>query len=279
MRWKQFFTPVRTIEPNKAKSMLDKSSGGDLNLVDVRQAGEYEEGHIPGATLIPLPELDKRLGELDSRKPTVVYCAMGGRSRVAAQMLTGKGFDEVYNLKGGYKGWKGETAFGPEDAGLHVFSGSESLHDVLVTAYSLEQGLREFYLAMQDRAESEEARSLFGQFAEIEEKHKDRIFEQYRELEQSPEDREDFESRVVARAMEGGMTSEEYLQRVSPNLGSQRDIVDLAMSIEGQALDLYQRAAERFQDQDAVSFLRWMSDEEKSHLARLGQLMDRLAAQ
>lgn len=279
MRWKQFFTPVRTIEPEKAKSMIDSSSEGDLNLVDVRQPNEYEEGHIPGSMLIPLPELDKHLGELDSRKPTVVYCALGGRSRVAAQMLSGKGFDEVYNLKGGYKGWIGKSAFGPEDAGMHVFSGSESLHDVLVTAYSLEQGLREFYLAMKDKAQSDEARSLFDQLAGIEEKHKDRIFEQFRNLEQVQQDREGFEEQVVAREMEGGMTSEEYLQRVSPNLESQRDIVDLAMSIEAQALDLYERAAQRFSEQDVVSFLGWMSDEEKSHLTRLGQLMDKLAAQ
>jgi sulfur-carrier protein adenylyltransferase/sulfurtransferase len=43
------------------------------------------------------------LGEIDAQKPTLVYFAIGGRSRVAAQMLAGKGFQEVYNLSGGIK--------------------------------------------------------------------------------------------------------------------------------------------------------------------------------
>lgn len=43
------------------------------NLIDVRQPGEYERGHLPGARLIPLPELNGRLDEIDRGKPTIVY--------------------------------------------------------------------------------------------------------------------------------------------------------------------------------------------------------------
>ena len=57
----------------------------------VRQPGEYAAGHVPVAKLIPIAELDKRLDEIDTAKPTLIYCAIGGGSRVTAQMLAGRG--------------------------------------------------------------------------------------------------------------------------------------------------------------------------------------------
>jgi len=65
---------------------------------------------------------------------------MGGRSRVAAQMLAGKGFENIYNLSGGIKGWENETAFGGEEQGLELFTGNESPEKILAVAYSLEGG-------------------------------------------------------------------------------------------------------------------------------------------
>ena len=87
MRWKQFFTPVKSFNVDEAKDFIDRVPGYRLTLLDVRQPGEYESEHIPGAKLIPLPDLNDRMTELDADKPTIVYCAIGGRSRMAAQML------------------------------------------------------------------------------------------------------------------------------------------------------------------------------------------------
>ena len=73
MRWRQFFKPVKSLNGEQAKRYLEGLSPEAVNLLDVRQAGEYAQGHIPGAKLIPLPELTERLDELDPAKPTVVY--------------------------------------------------------------------------------------------------------------------------------------------------------------------------------------------------------------
>jgi rhodanese-related sulfurtransferase len=73
MRWKQFFTPVKSVSPSQAKQIMDDNTPDDFNLIDVRQPGEYESGHIPGSKLIPIAELDKCLDELDPTKPTLVY--------------------------------------------------------------------------------------------------------------------------------------------------------------------------------------------------------------
>jgi rhodanese-related sulfurtransferase len=73
MRWKQFFTPVKSIDTDQARDMITGSSPADLTILDVRQPGEYESGHIPGAKLIPLPDLGARIGDIDETKPTIVY--------------------------------------------------------------------------------------------------------------------------------------------------------------------------------------------------------------
>ena len=73
MRWRQFFKPVKSFNANQAQTYLEDQMPDAVNLLDVRQASEYTEGHIPGAKLIPLPELGDRLDELNPAKPTVVY--------------------------------------------------------------------------------------------------------------------------------------------------------------------------------------------------------------
>ena len=60
---------------------------------------------------------------LDPEKPTLVHCAVGGRSRVAAQMLSGWGFKEVYNLAGGIKAFEGHKATGPRELNLDLVTG------------------------------------------------------------------------------------------------------------------------------------------------------------
>jgi rhodanese-related sulfurtransferase len=70
---KDYFRPVATLAPTKIRSLLDEKKPGEYNLVDVRQPEEYEGGHLPGAELIPVGELEKRLNELDPSKPTIAY--------------------------------------------------------------------------------------------------------------------------------------------------------------------------------------------------------------
>lgn len=73
MRWKQFLTPVQSFNVDQARDYIAQNPAGGVTLLDVRQPGEYEAGHIPGAKLIPLPDLGDRLDEIFPEKPTVVY--------------------------------------------------------------------------------------------------------------------------------------------------------------------------------------------------------------
>ena len=70
---KKLFTPVRSIDSREAKKFMADHKEGAYTLLDVRQPGEYEGEHIPGAKLIPLPGLKENLSQLDKQKPVIVY--------------------------------------------------------------------------------------------------------------------------------------------------------------------------------------------------------------
>jgi rhodanese-related sulfurtransferase len=73
MKWMQFLTPATSIDFKETQAMIATAKADEITLLDVRQPSEYEQSHIPGATLIPLPELSNRLGEIDPEKPVLVY--------------------------------------------------------------------------------------------------------------------------------------------------------------------------------------------------------------
>jgi len=191
-------------------------------------------------------------------------------------MLAGKGYKKIYNMAGGIKAWDAEIAVGPQDLGVHLFSGQEQPEDVLKTAYSLEQGLREFYLSMADQAVDPGVKSMFTKLSEIEIKHQEAIIKAYKSLGSPDITTEEFVTMADAQAMEGGLTTDEYLNLFGPDLGSAVDVVSMAMSIEAQALDLYLRVGSDLKDETARAIVLKIADEEKEHLASLGRLMETL---
>ncbi len=68
-----YFKRVPTWPAEKIREFLNQKKSGEYNLVDVRQLKEYNQGHLPGAQLIPVAELSNRLSEIDPNKPTIVY--------------------------------------------------------------------------------------------------------------------------------------------------------------------------------------------------------------
>jgi rhodanese-related sulfurtransferase len=76
-------------------------------LIDVRADHEWEAGHLPGATHIPLAELAQRAGEIDKDRPVVVYCRGGSRSEMATTALAEAGYDAA-KLAEGAVGWEEE---------------------------------------------------------------------------------------------------------------------------------------------------------------------------
>ncbi|WNS75340.1 rhodanese-like domain-containing protein [Bacillus sp. DTU_2020_1000418_1_SI_GHA_SEK_038] len=92
-----------TVSIEKAKELINE---GKVTVIDVRSQDEYNEGHIPGATLIPLPELKDRTDELDKDTHYLIVCRSGNRSAQASEILVDNGFKHIYNLEKGMNEWK-----------------------------------------------------------------------------------------------------------------------------------------------------------------------------
>ena len=102
---------VRQLAPDQVRALLDAVP--PPVLIDVREPAEYtgELGHISGSVLIPLKDLPSRAGELEGSqaRAVVAICRSGVRSTTAAAILTGLGFEQVFNLKGGMLDWNNQN--------------------------------------------------------------------------------------------------------------------------------------------------------------------------
>lgn len=94
----------KNVSVTEAKSMIDK---GGVVVLDVRTPDEYRAGHLKEAKLANVNDagFDANIAKLDKNKPVVVYCAVGGRSARASDIMVQKGFKNVYNVSGGYNAW------------------------------------------------------------------------------------------------------------------------------------------------------------------------------
>ena len=77
----------------------------DVFILDVREDYEYDSGHIPGATLVPLGQIPNRLDEVPRDKTVIAVCRSGNRSSQATDFLRQQGFENVHNMEGGMNAW------------------------------------------------------------------------------------------------------------------------------------------------------------------------------
>ena len=86
-------------------TVAELNARGAITVIDVREDWEFAEGHVPGATLIPLGSLPDRADEIPTDKPVVLVCRSGNRSGQAFRFLSGEGYDNVSNMTGGMNDW------------------------------------------------------------------------------------------------------------------------------------------------------------------------------
>jgi len=157
---------------------------------------------------------------------------------------------------------------------MAMITGKESAVEIVVIAYGMEEGLRGFYAEMTPRIDNQDMAQLFRRLADVEVKHKKRLFGLYRTLQPDSPDQEHFEEQVSTELMEGGLTPEEFVEANQPALKSEEDIINIAMMLETQSLDLYLRYSFKSEDTATKEVLYELADEEKAHLVSLGRMMD-----
>ena len=136
-------TKIKTVDSEGLRQYIDATHESGYLLIDVRQPDEYNEGHIPGAYLMPLGVLEQKLFTLPPDRDLVFYCYHGPRATVAAMLVeegevltTGR----IYLFPGGMQAWDGEAvAVLPE---LKQITGMETDDAFLQQAMNMEKGDR-----------------------------------------------------------------------------------------------------------------------------------------
>jgi rubrerythrin len=186
-------------------------------------------------------------------------------------MLADEGFTNAASMQGGMKAWDGLVAEGPPEAGMSWFGDAARPEELTLLAWLLEEGSRKFYARLDEFLKDEDAKKLFRSLAKAEEGHTKtlaelhRTFSGGRPLEESlPEEKDEF--------MEGGVRVDEALL-----WARERDIaaiLDFAVSLETNSYDLYLKMERRLEG-DAKKVFLLLADEEKRHLQRLADLLER----
>lgn len=258
---------IRQLTPDEIKSILDKDKAGEFLLLDVRQPEEYEAGHVPGAKLIPLGELEARKKELDQRKKIITYCRSGHRSMAAAIALCGLGFKGIHHMDGGILNWPYETIPGMPEEKPELIAETANVKDILMLAIKLEKGSRDFYMAARDKVGSPQMKEVFQTLANAEDKHIQMLYQRAISLlgEGALPPVEKLKRELKVEHMEGGVEVSPALARVEEKIADEMEALEIALEKEYMAYDFYKRASAVIENPDAKTLLNELAVEEREH--------------
>lgn len=279
MSFVNYFKSVTTITVDKAREIIKSKKPEELCILDVRQPKEYEKGHIPGAVLIPIAQLPERLDELDPKIPTIVYCAIGGRSRAGASILQDAGFSGSFNLKGGFNEWNGLSTSGPPETGMAYFDAVEKPEDILSLAWVLEEGSRRFYEEMANITDDPAVKDIYETLKGVEKVHQKSLVDLYYEITGgAPDKGVPFYTKYLSESemdqlIEGQMKLGEVLAwaRQRPLI----EVLEYAISLEAKLYDLYTRMKRKPTIPAEIKVYSMLAIEEKNHLDVFTNLLEK----
>ena len=257
---------IHEINPEELRRYIKNHNEKEYLLVDVRQPDEYEEGHIPGARLLPLPELVRKLETLPLTQDLVFYCHTGARS-MAASLIVEEEFSRagIYNLNGGILSWNGAVVENPPQ--VRIFDKQASTEELYMTAMNLEKGAMNFYMTVDIRYGGEDWSDVFGRLAEAEIGHALAVYRLWRKGRTGVDDFDKVFAGLSGNVLEGGMTLAEALDRAAASGGRTCvRLMELALHIEYAAFDLYRAMADQAEDSEAQEAFLKIAQAEKSHM-------------
>ena len=258
------------LTPDNLRRLMERLHEKEFALIDVRQPGEYETGHIPGSLLIPLPELVRSMEALPEDKELIFYCRNGGRSQAAATMVADEEIirETIYHLDGGVMAWEGGMAVGfPR---IRLFEDSDSRAETLRTAIKLEKGALNYYTRVHEMYAQYPWSTEFADLARAERGHARIVFDILCGIEDAGEEFEAHFDRLPGEIMEGGMALEPALQKVASIKGRIcMHLIEMALEIEVQAYDLYRTMAHRTTDNQTRETFWAVAQAEKGHIRTL----------
>ncbi|MDD4649630.1 MAG: rhodanese-like domain-containing protein [Desulfoplanes sp.] len=268
---------IMDLFPEELEGMLSARKEGAYEIIDVRQPQEYTKGHIPGAKLIPLGEIEERMDEFSTDQDLLFYCRSGARSMAAASLVrdTGVSFRGIYNLVGGYGGYEGTGLVGMPR--LDTIDLNLSLHQIIVRAIDMEKGAWRFYTLFQERFPDAGFTPRLHRLVELEKKHGNALYT-YWEKHVQPGPEQDFESLFASldgEILEGGESLDDWTKRLeSMQTITCLDLAEAALVIEYSAYDLYRNLADRATGSAEITFFRLLSEQEKGHVRVVSKVFE-----
>ncbi len=270
MNFQNFFQPAPSISPDEVRNHFKTGHADDYCLLDVRQPMENAQVRLPGSVLIPLGELNIRLGELDPGKPTIVYCRSGNRSVSATNFLLGQGFSKVLNMEGGIIRYNGMIASGPPEAASACFRPSLTASQLAATAWVLEDGAIRFIEQLCHEVLEDHEPAIFDHILEAKRAHQTTLSELAGEItgqgvsETFPGSEIDLPEEP---AMIGCVKVAEALKwAMNKRL---KDLLEMMMTMSANAYDFYLRLGRAAVENEERRVFEVLATEEHQHLERL----------
>jgi rhodanese-related sulfurtransferase len=193
-----------TLTADEFSAYLKNRKEKEYLIIDVRQESEYKLGHLPGARLMPLAEVEARLFSLPADRDLIFYCHNGGRSQWAAS-LAGEGEvseKKIYHLMGGLLAWDGTTL--PGFPKVQIFDKDREPIQLLTTAMDLEKGAWQFYQHAMDRFSDNPIHRILEQIAIAEKGHARLIYHFRQKFEKNPPPFDELYQNLKGEILEGG---------------------------------------------------------------------------
>lgn len=187
------------------------------------------------------------------------------RSKAAAGLLNAEGFSNILNMSGGIIAYDGGKAMGSESFGMEFFLGQD-FADTFRLSYAMEEGMRQLYLALQECTDDLQTIEMLDRFARYEDGHKAKLLASF--------PGNDNENGQEVSKLEGGFNKQQFLDHYREYLPQKRDLIELGMMLETQALDLYSRLSRETNNSKNREFFAFLASEEKMHLKVLSHELD-----
>lgn len=254
----------------------------DYQLVDVRQPEEYRQGHIPGAQLLPLSELEARQNELLPLrdKKAIFYCRSGARSfRAASWASSTFGLPQVFNVSGGFMAWNGLALPDfPRLVVVDIRGGTEAL---LLQALNLEKGTHTLYELIAREYTAGAVAEVIGGLAKAEVAHGQLVHQLLTQVAEGKiEDFATMFDRAQGDLIESGESYEQVVARAKAMAGhGSAALLELALEIELTAYDLYKSLAAAAPTDESRRALADLAQQEKRHAEGVLKAIGRIAAE
>ncbi len=255
------------ISVERLRDYMGRHHEDEYLLVDVREPDEYVKGHIPGSVHIPLGLIPERMDELPVDKDIVFYCHSGARSRGAAIFTGSRPYvaGTVFNMVGGIAAWDGHLL--PDRPNLKVFDFSGTDQEVLLRAMDLERGAERFYTAIRQCYSSIPWAHSLASLANAEEAHARMIYRFWAEGQTAPSSFETVYASLAGDIVEGGYSSAVLVAKLEAQpFEPCRATLEMALTIEYSAYDLYRNMAHRFQGLAMEQVFLSIAEAEKAHM-------------